>query len=213
MRYILLILFSISILIACVSPSKHIYWHPEAPGGTIETYNDIINDWAVPTRGVVFQAPDGVEFRVISHARGFAITINIPEGVVVKFLSDRFRIDDKSSGEIIIHQQKEIKIYKWDEISYFNAGYILYKDMHHYYGFKGIPFMEQLVGETVLCQSGWGWSDSECKKPYLIVFYNRHIESNEYSLEIPPMLINGKTFQIPVINFTKKEGSFLLIIH
>ena len=229
MRYILLILFSVSILTACVSPSKRIYWHPEAPGGVIETYDDIIyaHDYNIPTRGIVFQAPNDVEFRIISHEvgdpsrlimpttySGFAIAINIPEGVVVKFLSKNFRIIDKRSGEIFIHQQEEIVAYGYFKILWFDAGYINYPDMSGYNRSKEIPFMDQLVGSTVVKEYRSIVPIYEkYKKPYLIIFNVKHNDLNEYSLEIPPILINGKTFQIPVINFRKKEGSFLLKIH
>lgn len=183
MRYILLILFSVSILTACVSPSKRIYWHPEAPGGVIETYDDIIyaHDYNIPTRGIVFQAPNDVEFRIISHEvndpglivattySGFAIAINIPEGVVVKFLSKNFRIIDKRSGEIFIHQQEEIVAYGYFQILWFDAGYIKYPDMSGYNRSKEIPFMDQLVGSTVVKEyRSIVPIQEKYKKPYLI---------------------------------------------
>lgn len=229
MRYILLILFSVSILTACVSPSKRIYWHPEAPGGVIETYDDIIyaHDYNIPTRGIVFQAPNDVEFRIISHEvndpglivattySGFAIAINIPEGVVVKFLSKNFRIIDKRSGEIFIHQQEEIVDCGF-KITWFDAGYITDPDIRAAQYRSKIPFMDQLVGSNVVKVMSIVPGNKfkvKYKKPYLIIFNVKHNDLNEYSIEIPPMLINGKTFQIPIINFRKKEGSFLLKIH
>lgn len=226
MKYLLPILFLLTFLMACTDLAKRTYWHPEASGGFIETYDDIIydRDYNIPTRGIVFQAPNDVEFRIISHevklddpVSGFAIAINIPEGVVVKFLSKNFRIIDKRSGEIFVHQQEEIEAYGHIQIIWFDAGYIKYPDIRARNSrSEWIPFMDQLVGSTVVVETESivpEYKFQKYKKPYLIIFYVKHNELNEFSIEIPPMLINGKTFQIPIIDFSKREELFLLKIH
>jgi len=225
MKTSLIVLFVYSLAACSPVPLKHPYIHPSASQGDINTYGFLCHSGDVASRSISFKGSHEVDIQVLSHpingsknnfdlsgGVGFAIMLNIPEGVVVEFASNSFMIKDHLEN-FFEHKQESYLTGCYNDRG-FNASIL------NNYGstafipllsctreLERIAFNEKMTGAYK--QEQWGWRKVALKKQFLIKFYIPDLKANKYTLTIPHILINGEKYYIPQIKFRATTGLFM----